>query len=48
MMNSIVCESFPKWSGKVGVRTLNESLAYVVVDFPGTEGHHEEIFLHSC
>lgn len=48
VMNSTVCESFLNWSGKVGVRTLGESLACVVVDFLGTEGHHKEIFLHSC
>lgn len=48
VMNSTVCESFLKWSGKVEVRTLGESLACAVVDFLGTEGHHEEIFLHSC
>lgn len=48
VMTSTVCESFLMWSGKVGVRTLGESLACAVVGFLGTEGHRKEIFLHSC
>lgn len=45
-----VCPPFLKWSGKVGVRTLLESLAYEVevVDFFDTKVGQENSSLYSC